>query len=92
MPGYTDKLLLKFKHPPPRKCHLLLYKCLPIVYEAKKQLTLLEDTLEPLSNKRKLQIQEIVGALLYYLRAVDNKLLVALIANAARQASATIDT
>jgi hypothetical protein len=41
---------------------------------------------------RKHCIQEIVGALLYYARAVDNKRLVALSAIAARQAKATIAT
>jgi hypothetical protein len=37
-------------------------------------------------------VQEIVGSLLYNARAVDNKLLVALSAIAARQAKATIAT
>ena len=71
MPGYINKILIKFKHPPPRKHCLSPYKCLPIVYGAKQQLTPLEDTLEPLSSEHKQKIQEIVGALLYYARAVD---------------------
>jgi hypothetical protein len=37
-------------------------------------------------------MQEIMGSLLYYTRAVDNKLLVALSAIAARQAQATVAT
>jgi hypothetical protein len=37
-------------------------------------------------------MQEIVGPLLYYARAVNNKLLVALSAISARQAKATVDT
>ncbi len=92
MPGYIENLLRKFKHPIPRKRRLSPYKCLPIVYGATNQLTPLEDSSEPLSNERKLRIQEIVGSLLYYARAVDNKLLVALSAIAARQASATVAT
>ena len=92
MPGYIDKLLLKFKHPQPRRRQLSLYKCLPIVYGAKQQLTLLHSTSEPLINNRKQRIQEILGALLYYAQAVDNKLLVALSAIASRQATATIGT
>ena len=92
IPGYIDRLLLKFKHPEPRRRQLSPYKCLPIVYGAKQQLTPLQDTSEPLSNDRKQRIQEIVGALLYYARAVDNKLLVALSAIASRQATATIAT
>ena len=92
MPGYIGKLLLQLKHPQPRRRQLSPYKCLPIVYGAKQQLTPLQDTSEPLSNDRKQRIQEIVGALLYYARAVDNKLLVALSAIASRQATATIAT
>jgi hypothetical protein len=38
------------------------------------------------------RIQDIVGSLLYYARAVDNKLLVALSAIATRQAKATLAT
>jgi hypothetical protein len=38
------------------------------------------------------RIQEIVGLHLYYARAVDNKLLIALSAIAARQAKATVAT
>ena len=92
MPSYINKFLLKFKHPKPCKRQFLPYKCLLIVYGAKQQFTLLQDTSEPLSTNQKQQIQEIVGALLYYAQAVDNKLLVALSAIAARQATATIVT
>ncbi len=50
------------------------------------------DTLELLDATRKCCIQEIVGSLLYYAQAVDNKLLVALSAIAALQANATVAT
>ena len=50
------------------------------------------DTLELLDAPRKLRVQEIIGSLLYYARAVDNKLLVALSAIASRQALATVAT
>ena len=83
MPGYIDNLLLKFKHPRPTKPRLLPYACLPISYGAKTQLTPEGDTSALLDDKRKHRIQEIVGSLLYYARAVDNKLLVALSAIAA---------
>ena len=83
MPGYIDNLLLKFKHSRPPKPHLSLYACLPISYGAKSQLTPDSDTSTLLDDKRKLRIQEIVGSFLYYARAVDNKLLVALNAIAA---------
>ena len=92
MPGYIDNLLVKFKHPRPVKPRLSPYSCLPINYGAKTQLAPESDTSELLNDDRKRRIQEIVGSLLYYARAVDNKLLVALSAIAARQASATIAT
>jgi hypothetical protein len=92
MTGYIDNLLLKFKHPCPPKPRLSLYACLPISYGAKSQLTPESDTSTLLDDKRKLCIQEIVGSLLYYARAVDNTLLVALSAIAACQAQATVAT
>jgi hypothetical protein len=92
MPGYIDNLLIKFKHPMPSKPHRLPYKCLPIAYGAKAQLTPEADMTDLLDDHRKRRIQEIVGSLLYYARAVDNKLLVALSAIAARQSCATVAT
>jgi hypothetical protein len=92
MPGYIDNLLIKFKHPRPRKPRLSPYTCLPISYGAKTHLTPESDTSELLDDARKHQIKEIVGSLLYYTRAVNNKLLVALSAIAARQAKATVAT
>jgi len=94
MPGYIKNLLKKFKHPCPTKRCLSPYKCLPISYGAKAQLTPEADSSEPLNKHRKHRIQEIVGSLLYYAQAVDNKLLVVLSASAiaARQAYATVAT
>ncbi len=90
MPGYIDNLLIKFKHPRPRKPQFSPYKCLPISYGAKTQLTPESETSELLDDSCKHRIHKIVGSLLYYAYAVDNKLLVALSAIAARQAKATI--
>jgi hypothetical protein len=84
MPGNVDNLLLKFKHPRPLKRQLSSYTCLPISYGAKTQLTPEVDTSALLDDDRKHRIQDIVGSLLYYARAVDNKLLVALSAIAAK--------
>ncbi len=92
MPGYIDNILIKFKHPTPSKPCRLPYKCLPIAYGAKAQLTPEADTTELLGDHHKRRVQEIVGSLLYYARAVDNKLLVALSAIAARQSCATVAT
>ena len=92
MTGYIDNLLIKFKHLKPRKRWLSPYACMPISYGAKSQLTPKADMLELLDAPRKLQVQEIIGSLLYYARAVDNKLLVALSAIASQQAQATVNT
>ena len=92
MPGYIDNLLLKFKHPCPTKRRLSPHACLPIAYGATTQFAPDDDSSAVLPEDRKRRIQEIVGSLLYYARAVDNKLLVALSAIAARQAKATVAT
>jgi len=92
MPGYIENLLIKFKHPRPTKRCLSPYKCLPISYGAKAQLTPEADSSELLDEHIKRRIQEIVGLLLYYARVVDNKLLVALSAIADCQAYATTAT
>jgi hypothetical protein len=92
MEGYIKTLLIKFKHPCPTKPCLSPYKCTPITYGIKTQLTPETDSSELLDDARKQRIQEIIGSLLYYAHAVDNKLLVALSAIAARQAKATVAT
>jgi hypothetical protein len=92
MPGYIDNFLIKFKHPRPSKPRLSPHACLPIAYGATTQFAPDNDSSALLPADRKRRIQEIVGSLLYYARAVDNKLLVALSAIAARQAQATVAT
>ncbi len=92
MPDYIENLLIKFKHPCPTKPRCSPYKCLPIAYGAKAQLTPEADTSDLYGDHCKRRVQEIVGLLLYYARAVDNKLLVALSAIAARQSYATVAT
>jgi hypothetical protein len=92
MPGYISLLHLKFKHPHPAKPWLSPYKCLPITYGSKSHITPDPDSLELLDFRCKCRVQEIVGSLLYYMRAVKNKLLIALNAISTRQAKATITT
>jgi hypothetical protein len=92
MPGYINNLLIKFKHPCPQHPQCSPHKCLPIAYGAKTQLIPESDSSELLDDSRKHRIQEIVGALLYYACAVDNILLVALSAIAAKQSKATVAT
>ncbi len=92
MEGYIKSLLIKFKHPCPTKSRLSPYKCAPNAYGVKAQLTPEMNTSKLLDDNRKQCIQEIIGSLLYYSHAVDNKLLVALSAIAARQSKATVAT
>jgi hypothetical protein len=92
MPGYIENLLIKFKHPHPTKPRLSPHKCLPISYGAKAQLTPDADMSELLNEHRKSRIQEIFGSLLYYARAVNDKLLVAFSVIADRQSCATVAT
>ncbi len=92
MPGYISLLLLKYKHPHPTKPRLSPYKCLHIAYSSKLHITPDPDASELLDANCKRCVQEIVGSLLYYARAVNNKLLIALSAIPARQAKATIAT
>ncbi len=92
MPGYIENLLIRFKHPRPIKPRLSPYKCLPISYGVKAQLTPEADASKLLDKHCKRHIQEIVGSLLYYAQAVDNKLLVALSAIATCQSYATVAT
>jgi hypothetical protein len=92
MRTYIDTLLLTLDWPKPRKRQLSPFIAAPIAYGQKTQFTPEEDTSAPLSAERLLRVQKIIGSLLYYARAVDNKLLVALNAIAARQSKATIHT
>jgi hypothetical protein len=92
MPGYIKSLLIKFKHPRLTKPCLLPYKCLPIAYGAKAQRTPDANTSDLLDEHRKRHIQKIIGLLLYYVLAVDNKLLVAASTITAQQSCATTAT
>jgi hypothetical protein len=92
MPGYISSLLLKYKYPHLTKPWLSPYKCLPTAYGSKSHITPDPDASELLNANCKHCVQEILGSLLYYAQVVNNKLLVALSAIAARQAKATIAT
>jgi hypothetical protein len=57
---------------------------------AKKPVHTRQDTLAPLSPEHIKRVQKIIGSLLYYAQASNNKLLVALNAISAQQAKATV--
>jgi hypothetical protein len=85
-------LLLKFNHPHPAKSWLSPYKCLCIAYGAKSHITPDSDSSELPDASCKCRVQEIVESPLYYARAGNDKLLIALSTIAAHQAKATIAT
>ena len=89
MKGYIAKVLLKYGHPIPKKPQLSPHKHQEISYGAKEQLAPEDDTSPSLDSQGTKGVQGIVSALLYYARAVDNKLLVGLSAISSQQASVT---
>ena len=92
MKNYISDLLLKEGWKKPATPQLSPHKHREIIYGAKQQLSAEADDSPPLNVKGIRRIQRIVGALLYYARAVDNKLLCALSAIGSRQAAATEKT
>eukprot|EP00804_Cyclotella_cryptica_P010308 CCRYP_012223-RA/>CCRYP_012223-RA protein AED:0.11 eAED:0.15 QI:0/0/0/1/0/0.5/2/0/935 len=92
MDAYIATVLLKYNHPIPKKRQLSPSKAAPINFGAKTQFTPDEDTSDLLDNDGIKRVQGIVGALLYYARAVDNKLLYTLSDIGSEQAAATTRT
>jgi len=92
MPGYITKLLLRWSHPAPNKPQHSPHKWTRPVYGAKVQYTEEEPNLPVLPPSEITRIQSVIGALLYYARAVDSTMLVALNTLSADQATATADT
>jgi hypothetical protein len=92
MKDYINNLLIKYNHPKPRKPQHAPHAHREIVYGAKEQLLPEADTSPPLDDEGIKRIQGIVGSLLYYARAVDNKLLATLSTISTQQAKATKNT
>ena len=84
------KLLFNVGHKLPVKKELSPHRCREITYGIKVKQAPEEDSSPALYEKVVLQVQRIFGALLYYTRAVNNKLLLALSEIGAQQASATV--
>ena len=88
MKGYILKVLLNYGHPFPKKPPLSPHRHKEIAYDAKDQLAPEDDTSPPLDSQGKKRVQDIVGVLLYYARAVNNKLIVGLSTIGSQKASA----
>jgi len=92
MPGYIEKALLRFGHPNPTKPQLQPHPHTIPTYGATIQYAKpLDDTL-PATKDDQQFIRQVIGVLLYYARAVDSTLLVALSALASAQAAPTQHT
>ena len=93
LPGYVEAVLRRLEHPTPtRKQRSPHQYNKPVYGRSEPQLAVQEDTSERLDLAATKRIQEGVGALLFYARAVDNTMLVALSTIASKQANATKDT
>ena len=92
MPGYVNKVLQRYKHEMPTKPQHSPYPATPRIYGKAAQDPLPPDTTPLLPKDEKTRIQQIVGSILYYARAVDNTVLTAINHIGAEQAQATKHT
>ena len=91
MPGYIDAALHKFGYAPSKRPQHAPHRYVTPTY-GKDQTPEQLDTSPALDSTEHRRIQQIVGTLLYYARAVDSSLLVALSALASAQAKPTEQT
>ena len=92
MDEYIAKLQAKFDHPDPKKPQHSPHRHTPINYGVRVQYATDIPNSPPLTDAGKLRIQQLIDAIQYYARVVDNKLLVALSNLAQQQTSPTEDT
>ena len=92
MPGYITQALHKFQHETPKLQQHAPHKHNEVQYGRKIQLTEPADTSPPLSKDDIKRLQQIIGTLLYYARAVDSTMLVALSDLSSAQAHGTEST
>ena len=78
MYDYIANLRVKLNHSDPRKPQHTPYKHAPTIYGSKIQYAAEADDSAPPDKAGILRVQSSVGSLLFYGRAVDNKMLVAL--------------
>ena len=78
MPDYIDKLLKRIQDPTPKKPQHAPHKCVANYLPAQQQTPIAEPDGETLPPEHIKRVQQILGSLLYYARAVDPTLLVTL--------------
>jgi hypothetical protein len=89
MPGYTNKALVRFNHSPPDKPQHQPHPHIIPAYGATIQYVKHIDQSSAATKANQKYIRQVVGVLLYYARAVDATLLIALSSLASLQAAPT---
>eukprot|EP00804_Cyclotella_cryptica_P025622 CCRYP_002829-RA/>CCRYP_002829-RA protein AED:0.38 eAED:0.38 QI:0/0/0/1/0/0/2/0/285 len=89
LPGYIQKVLQQFQHDTPKTPQRCPFQPHPKKIVADSQDTLPPDDSDPLDPGGIKRVQQVVGSLLFYARAVDNTILPALSTIASSQAAAT---
>jgi len=89
MPGYVEKALQCFQHMAPTKPQHALHAWMPPQYGATTQLTAPINSSANLDKSQTKQLQQIIGVFLYYGRALDLTMLVALRSLMAAQSEGT---
>ena len=92
MPGYIKGALLKFQHPIPSRPEDSSYPAPNTKWGPESQLTAPSDASKILNATAVSHLQQFVGTLLYYARAVDPTMVKALGSLAAQQSEATNTT
>jgi hypothetical protein len=92
MPGYIKMKLQEYEHVVPVKLQTCPYSPEPKKFGMEAQLPLPPDSSPKLNAKGIKRVQQIVGSILYYARAVDMTVLMALSAIAVEQTKATAKT
>ena len=92
MPGYVQKQLTRYAHPSPRQKRHTPYDPAPLILGRAAQELPPKDESTPLDKKGKKRVQQVVGSFLYYGRAVDMTILMALNKIAGQQANPTEKT
>ena len=92
MPGYVKKILARFKHDEPSRPQYSPYQPPSRKYGTESQETMPQDITPKVNTERIKRIQQVVGGVLYYARAVDCTVLAALSSIASEQSEATEGT
>ena len=92
MPGYIKKLLQKYKHKMSTEPQHCPYTPAPKLYGTEAQAPLPVDISPRLSDEEIKEIQRIIGSVLYYARAVNIMVLMALSSITSKQSQDTTNT